>query len=84
MFCAELETRNFRFLTFAVSKSDALWQLERAWQKHAKQTDAFYTWEDLSDSVSVFWFRLGDTRRDSELMLSYDSPNQYELEKEEN
>jgi hypothetical protein len=77
MFYGELETRNFTFRTFADSEIDARAQLEKAWNKHAHETDAYYSWEDLEDAVAVFFFRQGDTWRDFEPFISYDTPNNY-------
>jgi hypothetical protein len=77
MYYGELQTRNFTFRTFAYSEIDARAQLEKAWNKHALETLASLEWEELEDAVAVFFFRQGDTWRDFEPFISYDTPNNY-------
>ena len=63
-YLGKLETRNYEFITYQDSVDKVVYSLKTIWQAHAISTNAFYTWEDLEDSVTITPLRLGDTLTD--------------------
>lgn len=83
MFYGELQTRNFTFRSFADTEEQVREQLKVSWAKHRILSGATDTWGDWEDAVCVFCFSNGDTWRDGDLFLSYNTPNPYGIEEEE-
>lgn len=61
---AILNTSNFEFMAGGATAEQARATLRRAWETHAAQTGASYSWDDLSDDVTVVALRAGDALRD--------------------
>lgn len=55
-----LETRDFVFTAYGKSIDDVSFFMKCAWKKHARQTGAWLTWEELSDDVRIEEIRFGD------------------------
>lgn len=52
MILGELETTNFRWVTLTNTPEEALENLRNAWEYHAEQTGAWYTFDELSTSLT--------------------------------
>jgi hypothetical protein len=63
-YLGKLETRNYEFTTYQKSVEEVLTALKAIWESHAEDTNAFYTWEFLEDSVTITSLTLGDTLTD--------------------
>lgn len=61
MFLAELRTPNYEFATVTASPETALANLRAAWENHADESGATWTWEFMEDSVTITPFTIGDT-----------------------
>jgi hypothetical protein len=59
-YVATLETRNFIFTAYGKTADDARWFMKCAWKKHAKNTGAWLTWEELVNDVRIEETRIGD------------------------
>ena len=64
MILGKLETRNFEWVTLTETTAQALENLKQAWEAHVDESDAFWSWEDLKDSVTLMPISLGDTVND--------------------
>ena len=73
MYLATLDTPNFEFLAVDDTREEALELMRKAWDKHREQTNAYWDWQDVEDSVFVTFIRQGDIIRNGELIHSYDS-----------
>ena len=63
-YLGKLQTRNYEFTTYQKSVSEVVYSLKTIWEAHAISTNAFYSWEDLEDSVTITPLTLGDTLTD--------------------
>lgn len=52
MILGELETTNFRWVTLTNTPEEALENLRNAWEYHAEQTGAWYTFDELSTTLT--------------------------------
>lgn len=73
MYLATLDTPNFEFIVLAGSEEHAIELMQKAWNKHQEQTNAYWDWQDVEDSVFLTFIRQGDIIRNGELIHSYDS-----------
>ena len=70
MIIAQLETRNFSFLSLGNTEDEAKTAMRKAWQAHKKQTGATYTWSNLEEDVSYETLEAGQALRDGWLIVS--------------
>jgi hypothetical protein len=61
MIIGQLKTANYEFTTLQNTVDDALNALNIAWEIHAYESGASYSWEFLLDSVTMQPIRLGET-----------------------
>lgn len=64
LFVALLSTTHFDFAAAGYTEDHARDTLAAAWNLHATETDATYTWEQLSEDVTILAFRPGVALRD--------------------
>ena len=64
MILATLETARYTFTAAADTDTEAADLLRRAWAKHAEETDATYTWDELSPDVNYLGVEAGMVLRD--------------------
>ncbi len=61
---AELSTRSFDFLAFGLTEDEAKAAMQEGWRKHAEQSGATDTWDDVEDSVNYHQLTPGQCLRD--------------------
>ncbi len=61
---AILTTAYYEFMAGGNTVDQARATLRHAWDVHAAQTGATYTWDDVSDDVTVVTLRAGEALRD--------------------
>lgn len=66
LYLATLTTSNFTFTTVGSTEVHALGLMHDAWDCHAEQTGARYTFGDLADDVNVIAIAAGTVLRDHE------------------
>jgi len=64
MILATLETARYTFTAAADTDTEAADLLRRAWAKHAEETDATYTWDELAPDVNYLGVEVGMVLRD--------------------
>jgi len=62
-YIAHLETQNFEFHAYAETPALARDLMEKAWKKHAKQTGAWLTWEEVAEWVTVHPMEMNSAHR---------------------
>jgi hypothetical protein len=64
LFVATLDTPNFRFMSAGETEEGARAIMRRAWEVHAAQFDAAWTYDELDDDVKVVQLTAGTAVRD--------------------
>lgn len=62
-YVAYLETQNFEFHAYATTAAEARNLMAKAWKKHAKQTGAWLTWEEVAEWVTVHPMEMNTAHR---------------------
>jgi hypothetical protein len=65
---ATLNTPSYSFMTVGATADEARDVMRRAWEQHAAETGANYTFDDLADEVQVLAAQPGAAYRDGEQM----------------
>lgn len=66
MILAILETGNFTFHVVTHTRDEALTLLAGAWDRHAFETGAWMTWDELEESVNIHYIERDQVLRDGE------------------
>ena len=61
LYVGELQTQNYTWRFFGLTVTEVEKLAEATWNKHREQTGAYYTWQQMAESLYIYAAKPGET-----------------------